>query len=168
MLTFRRIRARTHDPVTVEHEPTYLRFHLQVKRRIASAALRQEVQKIPLRHQRQELAVRRQMAEVTEGESRLADLPAQLPYLGVRNLEKVVDQPELVENFQGRWMHGVAAEVSKKIGVLLEDRDVDAGSRQQVAEHHAGGSTAGDDAVHGMGRHRPVSWITAWVELPAG
>src|SRR3954471_12860121 len=124
---------------------------------IPSTALRQEVQKVPLRHQRQELAVRRQMAEITDGEGSLADLPGEPAHLGVRQLQKIVDQPELVENLERRRVDGVTAEVAKEIGVLLEDRNVDPGARQEVAEHHAGGSAAGDDAVHGMGWHRRLS-----------
>ena len=35
-------------------------------------------------------------------------------------------------------MDGVAAEVAQEVGVLLEHHDIDAGARQQIAEHHAG------------------------------
>ncbi len=43
-------------------------------------------------------------------------------------------------------MDRVAAEIAEEVGVLLQHDDVDAGARQQVSEHHAGGSAAGDGA----------------------
>ena len=48
-------------------------------------------------------------------------------------------------------MDGVAAEVAEEVGVLFEDDDADAGTRQEQPQHHAGGTAAGDHAlgVHG-------------------
>src|SRR5436305_13936748 len=46
-------------------------------------------------------------------------------------------------------MNGVAAEVTKEIGVLLEHDDVDAGARQQEAQHEPAGPAADDAATGG-------------------
>ena len=46
-------------------------------------------------------------------------------------------------------MNGVAAEVAEEIGVLLEHDHVDAGPREQEAEHHARRPAAGDAALGG-------------------
>ena len=46
-------------------------------------------------------------------------------------------------------MDGVAAEIAQEVGVLLEHDDVDAGTGQQKAEHHARGPAAGDAAPGG-------------------
>ena len=46
-------------------------------------------------------------------------------------------------------MDGVAAEIAEKIGVLLDDDDLDAGACQQKAEHHPGRAAAHDAAVAG-------------------
>jgi NitT/TauT family transport system substrate-binding protein len=46
-----------------------------------------------------------------------------------------------------RRIDRIAAEVAEKIGMLLEYDDVDARARRQKAEHHPGGSAAGDDAA---------------------
>jgi hypothetical protein len=49
-------------------------------------------------------------------------------------------------------MDGVAAEIAKEVGVLLEHHDIDASARQQEAEHDAGRAVAGDGACGGDGR----------------
>ena len=41
-------------------------------------------------------------------------------------------------------MHGVAAEVTQKVGVLFHHRDRNAGAGQQQAEHHSRRPAAGD------------------------
>src|SRR5439155_26675295 len=43
--------------------------------------------------------------------------------------------------------NGVAAEIAQEVAVLFEDDDVNAGAREQHAEHHAGRSAAGDAAA---------------------
>src|SRR5215471_12509341 len=52
-------------------------------------------------------------------------------------------------------MHGVAAEIPKEIVVLFEDGDLDTATSQQIAEHHAGRSTADDAAgvLYDLRRH---------------
>ena len=47
-------------------------------------------------------------------------------------------EPELVENFEGGRMDGVAAKVAQEIAVLLEDNDRHAGAGKQVADKSAG------------------------------
>ena len=59
---------------------------------------------------------------------------------------KRVEQPELVHHLQRRRVDRVAAEVAQEVGVLLEHDDLDAGAREQQAEHHAGRPAAGDAA----------------------
>ena len=57
-------------------------------------------------------------------------------------------------------MDGVAAEVSEEVGVLLEDRHADAGTRQEEAQHHAGRSAARDHALGVHGRECSASYWT--------
>jgi hypothetical protein len=115
---------------------------------------RQEIEEVPLRHQRDEFAVRRQMAEIRQHDGGVADLAAEVIDARMRQLEKVVEQAELVHQFQGRGMDGVAAEIAQEIGVLFQHRDAHAGARQQIAEHHAGGSAADDASCGGDGGFR--------------
>jgi hypothetical protein len=39
-------------------------------------------------------------------------------------------------------VNGIASEITEEIGVFFEDLDVDAGTGEQEAQHHAGGATA--------------------------
>ncbi|GMA93937.1 hypothetical protein GCM10025881_07610 [Pseudolysinimonas kribbensis] len=108
--------------------------------------LGEEVEQIPLRHER-DLAVRapqtREVDRVQAGavehdvESRDAVVPDRL--------EPVADA-ELVDDVERRGVHGVAAEVAQEVGVLLEHHHVDAGARQPDPEHHAAGAAARDHA----------------------
>src|SRR5262249_45090590 len=59
------------------------------------------------------------------------------------------EQTELVHQLQRRGMDGVAAEIAEEVGVLLEHDDVDAGARQQEAEHEPARPTADDAATRG-------------------
>jgi hypothetical protein len=43
-------------------------------------------------------------------------------------------------------MDGIAAKVAQEIRVLLEHDDIDAGTREQEAEHHPGRPAAGNAA----------------------
>ena len=69
----------------------------------------------------------------------------------MRQLQESVDQPEFVHHLQCRGMHGVAAEITEEIGVLLQHHDLDAGAAKQIAEHHAGRAAA-DDATADIDR----------------
>src|SRR5690606_9993612 len=69
------------------------------------------------------------------------------PQPGERQLEEELPQPELTEHREGRRMDGVAAEVAEEVGMLLQHRDPAPGAREQVTEHHPGGTAARDDAL---------------------
>ena len=77
----------------------------------------------------------------------VADARRELARLLVRPREELVEQAELVHDLQRRGVDGVAAEVAQEVGVLLEHDDVDAGAREQEAEHHPGRTAAGDAAA---------------------
>jgi hypothetical protein len=49
---------------------------VQVEGRIFLAVRRQKIEEVPLRHQRGEFAMRRQMAEIGKRDGGVADLPA--------------------------------------------------------------------------------------------
>ena len=87
-------------------------------------------------------------AEVGDRERRVPDLGGQLRRLLVRQPQERLEQAELVDHLERRGVDRVAAEVAQEVGVLLEDQDVDAGPRQQEAEHHPGRPAADDAAAH--------------------
>ena len=65
--------------------------------------------------------------------------------LVVRPLEEALEHPELVEDFHGRGVDRVAAEIAEEVGVLLEDLHAAAGAGEQQAGHHARRAAADDD-----------------------
>ena len=64
----------------------------------------------------------------------------------MRNLEEVFQNAEFVHHLQRGRMHGVAAEVAEEVLMLLQHGDRNAGTRQQIPQHHARRSAA-DDAT---------------------
>ena len=92
---------------------------------------RQEVEKIPLRHEDDIGATHRQMREIAERYPGVADLARKLEYLLVGQLQEFLEQAELVHHLQRRGMDGVAAEIAEEIPMLFEHDDIDAGARQR-------------------------------------
>ena len=152
------VREDTGDAATVFDEADRLGFHHQTEVRVAARVACEEVEKVPLRHQRDEAAMRGHMAEVGDLDVDAADHTGQLAELLVRALQEVFEQAELVDHLERRGMHRVAAEIAQEVAVLLEDDDIDARTRHQEAEHHAGGAAA-DDRRAGCG------WSGSWEPL---
>ena len=65
----------------------------------------------------------------------------------MRPLEEAIEHAELVEDFHGRRVDRVAAEIAEEIGVLLENADPAPGAREKEAGHHARRPAADDDQV---------------------
>src|SRR5437773_10038062 len=132
------------------------RPHLKAKSGVSRGFSREEVQKIPLRHQREEAAPRRQVREVGDAYRDVSDLCRQLTHFLVRQLQEGVQHSQFVHHFERRGVDRVAAKVSQEVRVFLEDDDADAGAGQQQSEHHAGRPTAGDAALRRgwIARHR--------------
>ena len=63
------------------------------------------------------------------------------------SLRELVEQTELAHHVEGRGMDGVAAEVAQEVAMLLEHDDVDAGAREQEAEHEPARSASYDTAA---------------------
>src|SRR5215475_3259261 len=69
-------------------------------------------------------------------------------------LQKFLEQAELVHHFKRRGVHGVSAKVAQEISVFFHYDSRNTGAREQEREHHARGSST-DDAAGGLGRgHR--------------
>ena len=124
--------------------------HQQAERRKAVRLVREEVEEIPLRHQGDELRLGRQVGEIGDLEEAAADLHAQRADFAVGPSEERVQQAEFVHHLHGGGMHGVAAEIAQEVGVLFQHDHIDAGAREQEAEHHPG-RPAADDAAAGRG-----------------
>jgi hypothetical protein len=151
----------TDDPPLRLCQRGHLCLHDHCQRRELSAFLGEEIEKIPLRHDGDIPARGRNVPEVCDPVAALADRGGDIANFRVRQLQEFFQQPELVHDLQGRWVHGIAAEIAQEIRVLFQNAGVDSGSAQQVAEHHASRSAA-DDAhlrLHVPIRTAAVAWI---------
>ena len=144
--TVRAGRAHAHDVAPLVDQVRHLGPHAERERRRVRGLPREEIEEMPLRHQRDEPASRRQVGEVRHRKGLVADRHRESLDLLVRKPEEAVQQPELVQHLQRRRVDRVAAEVAQEVGVLLEDDDLDTGAREEQAEHHAGRAPAGDAA----------------------
>jgi uncharacterized protein with von Willebrand factor type A (vWA) domain len=86
------------------------------------------------------------MGEISELNAHSSDHGSHILHFLVRKLEELVQQAEFVHDFESRRVDGVAAKVAQEIRVLLEHDDIDAGAREQEAEHHPGRPAAGNAA----------------------
>ena len=121
--------------------------HPEMERWIAAGVLGDEVEEVPLRHERDEPAMGRQVREVGDLDLDTADDAADASGLLVWPLEELIEQAKLVHVFQGRGVDRVAPEVAEKVGVLLQHDDVDPGPREQESQDHSGRASAGDAAT---------------------
>ena len=68
-------------------------------------------------------------------------------HLLMRQLQKLFEQPEFIQQFESGRVHRIAAKIAKEVLVLLEHRDLDACARQQITEHHARRAAAHNAAI---------------------
>src|SRR5262249_17833676 len=96
---------------------------------------REEIQKVPLRHQRNKLAMRRHASEICDLKAVAAGDTADGLQLLMRHCQELVQNSKFVHQFQGGGMDRISTEVAKEILVLFEHTDVYAFARQQISEH---------------------------------
>ena len=116
-----------------------LGLHAQLNSGIALALRREKAQEIPLRHEQQARGMYGQMREIGDRDGATVHAGREPLHLLVRQPEKRIEQTELVDHFQRRRMDRVAAKIPEEVAVLFQHHDVDAGPREQKAEHHAAG-----------------------------
>src|SRR5205085_3994753 len=80
-----------------------------------------KVQEVPLRHERDEFAMRRQTRKIGHRNKVTVENAADLSQLLVRQLEKLLKQSEFMHDLERRRMNGVAAEIAVEIGVLFQN-----------------------------------------------
>ena len=61
--------------------------------------------------------------------------------------KKFLEQSELMQEFEGGRMNGVAAEIAVEIGVFFQNNNIHSGARQEIAGHHTRWSTADNEAA---------------------
>ncbi len=105
-----------------------------------------EVEEVPLRHQRDVLVRSGQPGHVGDLCDALVELHLGALHAALRQRGEALAEPELVEQREGGCVHGVAAEVTQEVGVLLEDRDLDPGPGHEKPEDEPGRAAADDEA----------------------
>ena len=127
-----------------------------------------EVEKLPLRHEGDEAAMSRKMSEIGQHGGFGADLAGEFAHFLVGTLQKFVQNPQLVHDFEGGGMNGVAAEVAEEIGVLLEHHDVNRHPRKKKAQHHARWSASDDAAARSQYLRHARKYTLAALDLDSG
>ena len=105
-------------------------LHLQGEGGFGPGRLGQQVQQIPLRHHGDIRVRQMQTAKVDQRHLPAVGVEAQVIDSALRHPRKLTPQAEIIEQSQRAGMHGVAAEVAKEVGVLLQQGDLHAGSGQ--------------------------------------
>jgi hypothetical protein len=112
------------DPFAIPDQIDSLMLHKQVECRELPGLPGEEIQKIPLRHQSDELAVRRHVAEIWSLEYKVAERATGGSHLLVRKFQEFIEQVKFVEKFESRRVDSIAAEIAEEIAVLLKDGNV--------------------------------------------
>jgi hypothetical protein len=84
------------DPLIFKKQVGHLDFRSQTKRRAAPRMFGNEIQKIPLRHEGDEFAVRRQMRKIRDSRFFGAEVHVNLPHLLMRLAQELFEQTEFV------------------------------------------------------------------------
>src|SRR2546423_13309664 len=117
-----------------------------MKRRKSPCLLDEEIEEIPLGHERNEAAMRWEMGEIGHNKSLGSHLAREFAYFLMRTLEKFIQDAQLEHQLECRRMNRVATKIAEEIGVFFEHEHIHARSRQQEAQHHSGGPASGDAA----------------------
>src|SRR5271170_6965178 len=89
-----------------------------------------EIQEVPLRHERDEFAVRGQMRKVGYRHRKVVDDGSDLRQFLMWTAQEFVENSQLVHQFERGGMDGVASKIAQKIRVLFEHNYVDSGTSE--------------------------------------
>src|SRR5699024_11201205 len=107
----------------------------------------EQVEEVPLGHERHGRSAGGQMGELRQGQ--LLSVPAERDpgSVGMVPGEELLGQAELTQQLLGGGVDGVPSEVSEEVRMLLQHDDVHSGPGEQQTGHEAGRSAAGDDCI---------------------
>jgi hypothetical protein len=128
----RRIGVDTDNRVARPDQIGCIRVHHDLERGKSLAALAQEIEKIPLRHEGDEGVFDVQPAEIRDANCGRPKLALHLLQLLMRKLQEAVDQAQLVHHLQRRGMHGIATKIPEEICVLLQHQRLDTRPSEQI------------------------------------
>jgi len=108
----------------------------------------EEIEEVPLGHERNEFGVSGKMGEVGHGDRSVADGDRHPADLGVGKLEELLEEVEFIEDLESGGVDGVTAKVAEEVCVFFEDGDGNALAREKEAEHNSCRASA-DNAAGG-------------------
>ena len=149
--------AHTDRTIAVAQHVDHLRVHVQVKVRILRCALREEAEKIGLRHDHHVGVARLQTSEIHQRQCALWRVQRDAAHLRVRQRMQRFGKTDLVEHVERRCVHRVTAEIAVEILVHFQQRHVDTAARQQQGSHHPGRTAADENALRLDDCHQPVA-----------
>lgn len=139
-------------------QPRNLGFHAQGKTGKHFAFIAQEIQKVPLRHHRDEWCGHGKMAEVGNLEPLPIEFELPAGDAVMRAREEPLEHAQFMQEFHGRGVHSVAAEIAEEIGVLFQHQRLDACAGEQQPRHHARRAAADNDNICCEGRVHEVTF----------
>jgi hypothetical protein len=101
-----------------------------------------------LGHESDESALRGQTGKIRHDYFGSADESSQLAGFLVRPFQEFGKQSEFVQHLHRGRVNGITAKIAEKVGVLLENQNLNAGPGEQESEHDAGGPATGDTAAN--------------------
>src|ERR1700721_574733 len=113
-----------------------------MKLRIGFRFFADEIQKIPLRHQRDEFTVCWQMRKISSRDYEIVYASANLRQFLMWTAQELVDNSKLVHQFQCGWMNRISAKIAQKIRMLFKHQHLDSPAGEQKAQYHPGRTTA--------------------------
>src|ERR1700730_13818766 len=143
------IRGQVTNPVygsIVFHQLGHIGVHHEFEARIPGRLASDEFEEARLRDKQDVRETRLQSAQIEGAEEAIGELDRRPGNFGVGNFLEFVRQANLVEDFEGGRMNGVAAEFAVEVPVHLQQRDGNAASREEQRQHRARGTAADDTA----------------------
>src|SRR5262245_3173598 len=123
--------------------------------RITLRLRRKKVQEVPLRHQGDEFATRRQMRKVGACDLLIVEHYLHPAQFLMRQAQELIEHPQLMHQLQRGRMYGVAAKVAEEVSVFFKDHHLNAGAGEQQPKHHTGwaatdNTTGGSDLLRAL------------------
>src|SRR3954451_21422172 len=117
-------RADTCDAPRAFNDVHGLRFHPERKRGIGARFTGHKIEEIPLRHERYEAALGRQVREIGDPHMLIADDPTEITRFLMGQREEPFEKAEFMHELERRGMNGIAAKITEEVFVFLENEDL--------------------------------------------
>src|SRR6202162_6162467 len=122
--------------------------------RVGFALFRDEIEKVPLRHEADEFAMHGQVGKIRDGDRKIVHDGTDFQKRLMRDAQELVEKTQFVNQLEGVRVNGIAAKIAEEVGVFFEDEDFNASAGDQEAKDHASGAASCDAAGGWRGLRR--------------